>query len=333
MTEIGSDYNINLNFIKKCYKSGNKNNKLYLFSGRNAIKLIKDKLQIKSIMLPNYLCESIYNCFRDIDINFYKINKNFEININSIENTCKYIYIINYFGKIDKNIDKIKLYCKENNIIIIEDYTHNFLDNKRYGDVCIASYRKTLALPYGAEIIDNTNKITYNKSSIKNLIFYFVLNLFKLFLMLLKNIFILKFIWYPLLIYCEKFIDNITYENRDYINELLMYLYDKNKIKKCRIKNYNYLKKHINLKTLFNENNFYFSFPIQFKNKKNRDELRSVLIKHKIYCPIYWDNSFNKKCNSKLSENILFIPIDQRYNISHMKHICKIINDFYKSDN
>jgi hypothetical protein len=102
-----------------------------------------------------------------------------------------------------------------------------------------------------------------------------------------------------------------------------------------RKKNYNYLKKKLK--------NRYFSLPfknkeiplffiLKFNSKKIRNNLRNLLKKNKIFCPIFWEIK-NKKINSFpfskfLSQNTLAIPIDHRITISNIKHILKIIKNY-----
>ena len=150
--EIGSDFCLHIK----------KEQNLFFVSGRIAIQTILSNL-IKSndkCLIPNYLCDSIFNCFKNYD--FYKIDDGFNVELNFLEtliknNSYKLMFIINYFGKIDHNIDKIKEICKGNNIIIIEDFTHNLYTSNLYGDIGICSYRKTLETPFGGMVIDKLN--------------------------------------------------------------------------------------------------------------------------------------------------------------------------------
>jgi len=50
----------------------------------------------------------------------------------------------------------------------------------------------------------------------------------------------------------------------------------------------------------------------------NRDQVQEKLFKHKIYLPVFWKNTPNK-----LSEQIMSIPIDSRYNESDMERVSK----------
>jgi len=85
---------------------------------------------------------------------------------------------------------------------------------------------------------------------------------------------------------------------------------------------------YLKIKTLNKFKNNYFTYPLIFNNRNLRDKIRKILIENKIYCPIYWTLEFDneQKCNNYLSNNILAIPIDQRYNIKNMEFICQIIN-------
>jgi len=322
--EIGSDYNLNIKFDS---------NNLFYATGRIAIKKILKKINKNNekCLIPNYLCDSIYNCFDNFD--YYKINNNFDIDteyLTSIitNNNYKLIFIINYFGYIDKNIEFISKLCKKNNILVIEDFTHNIYSEKFYGDISICSYRKSLPTPFGAIVIDTNNILNINKKKSINFIYIFLIIL-KLIGMFLKNYFNIKWIWRPILLFCEENIDKINYSDFDYLNNLFYkYYYDQDD-KYIRIKNFKYLQNKLKIKTLDKFANTYFCFPILFNNKEERDKIKNILIKNKIYCPIYWPLNFDKdkECNHYITNHILCIPIDQRYNIENMKYIANIINE------
>jgi hypothetical protein len=322
--EYGSVYNLHL--IKE------KN--LFFLSGRIALKTILNNIlnQDDKCLIPNYLCESIYNCFNNYD--YYKIDDNFNINFDFLKELIlkekyKIIYIINFFGYIDSNINNIKNLCSEKKIYIIEDYTHNIYSNNLYGDVCLCSYRKSLETPFGCIVIDKNNILNITQEAKFNLFYTFLVS-FKLSLMILKNFKHLKFIWRPLLLSCENNLDNITYSNFDYINNFFYRYYDLNINMNIRKKNFKVLHNNLKIKTLDKFINTYFTYPLFVKNKIYRDSLVKKLSEKKIYCPYYWCLNFDneKKCNNKLVDNMLCIPIDQRYNENDMIYISDIINLF-----
>lgn len=321
--EIGSDFNLNIK----------KENNLFFASGRIAIKNILDKF-IKNkndkCLVPNYLCDSIFYCFTNFE--FYKINNELNIDIEYLKdkiqnNSYKLIFIINYFGKIDKNINIIKNLCKNKNILIIEDFTHNLYSTNLYGDVSICSYRKTLATPFGAIVIDQHNLLKIKQKSYFNLKYLFY-NLLKINGMLFKNIHYFKFIWYPLLKYCENNLKYIDYNGFDYMNYLFYKYYYDSDNRLIRLNNYKLLNETLKYKSILNEN-LYFTYPMYIESNEKRDKIRELCSIKKLYCPIYWPLNFDKenKCNHYISNHILCIPIDQRYDKKNMNFIINLINN------
>jgi hypothetical protein len=331
--EIGSFFqlslDLNINRLIYNYNKFSKNN--FFISGRVGIKYIINNLKKKNInkyLLPNYLCESIIQNFHINSYNFYEINNKFEINIENLENIIiKFkphaIFIINYFGIIDKNLNNIITLCKNYNILIIEDNTHNIYDKYNYGDIVLSSFRKTLPTPFGCIIYDKNNLLEKqsNKISYKNLF----LNLIKILGMILKKICFFKSIWYNLLLYSENKLNNVYEYNFDYINFLFFIIYYNENNINIRINNFKILKNSVYKPIV---DNIYFSYPIIFDSFNDREIIRKKLIKNKIYPIIYWPLDFDKedKCNHNISDRILSIPIDERYNNNDMYFILKILN-------
>ena len=327
--EIGSFYN--LNFVKT-HQICDKSNNLFYFSGRIAIKeILKKNGHNKYCLIPNYLCDSIYNCFNNFG--FYQISNNFEIDLNSIkqqikDNDVKLIYIINYFGYIDKNIHEIVDICHDHNIIVVEDFTHNMYSDKLYGDVCICSYRKSLATPFGSIVIDKSGNMKQSRCAMGFL--YIFMCFLKIFGMMLKNFFWLKKIWRKILVYCENNVNKINCTYFDYINHIFYkYYYNRTDIE-VRKRNIKFLHENLKIITLDKFKDTYFTYPIIFESREIRDTIRKILINNCVYCPIYWSLDFDSdnECNHYLSNRILCIPVDQRYNLENMRFIVGIVNQY-----
>lgn len=333
MKEYGSDFKFKINIFPK--EKINFKNKKFYFLGRIAIKKIIKDLNLKKTLIPNYLCDSIFNCFDNYD--YYNIDNQFQINeqylINKVKDKFDSIYIINYFGITDKRINKLINILKSKNITIIEDFTHNPYTNYNFGDISICSYRKSLESPFGCYVIDKNSLLS--PQTIYFDFMYIYANLLKCIGMLLKYIYILKFIWRPILLKCEKIIDNIDYNGLDYIN-LFFYkrLFNKKNYQDS-INNFKILDrticKHLNKP----KNISCFSYYLIFENNQIRNKIRTKLIKNSIYCPIHWPQNFEalNLCNTFISDRILSIPIDHRYNELDMIYIGNTINSIYMEEN
>ena len=62
-------------------------------------------------------------------------------------------------------------------------------------------------------------------------------------------------------------------------------------------------------------------------------DIRRAVIARKVYVPTLWKEliteSFRGRAEYDLSANTLFLPVDQRYNLSDMKEICEIVSEIY----
>lgn len=147
--------------------------------------------------------------------------------------------------------------------------------------------------------------------------------------MFLKNYISIKWIWRPILLFCEKYMNKISYKNYDYLNNFFYKYYYDSTNKYIRLVNMEYLVDKLNIKTLDKFKKTYFTYPILFKTKETRDKIRKNLIENAIFCPIYCPLKFDKTntTNQYITDHILCIPIDQRYNITNMEYIVKKIHE------
>ena len=105
MMELGSEFDLDVN--KLTYTESNLLNKLegsnyeLYDSGRSAIRAINMKTRGK-VLLPEFVCGSVIDCFEKENIVFYKIKDNFQLDYEDLESKMtdhvKYLVIIHYFG-------------------------------------------------------------------------------------------------------------------------------------------------------------------------------------------------------------------------------------------
>ena len=127
----------------------------------------------------------------------------------------------------------------------------------------------------------------------------------------------------------KKKIDTIIYDDFDYMNYFLYKYYYRRENKITRKNNIKYLNDKLIYKCDSKFVNTYFTYVILLNNKLERDNLRKYLIDNKIYCPVYWPLNFDTtNCNQYITDRILSIPIDQRYNENDMNFIANCINRY-----
>ena len=125
MIEIGSDFYLNFSSDYKFKDFYYYNKSIFFPSIRCILRRLVNKNKDSKYLLPNYLCDSIMNNFLNTDYSFFKLDNNLNIDYAYLielinRNKYDFIYIINYFGKHDKNLNEIVKLCNEKKITIIE---------------------------------------------------------------------------------------------------------------------------------------------------------------------------------------------------------------------
>jgi dTDP-4-amino-4,6-dideoxygalactose transaminase len=212
-TDISINGNVqdNSNLLGFCNKT-----RIDTCGGSSALFLglkLLSKISSRNIWLPAYLCNTVLKTFEtlDLDISFYDINKDLEPELDSLNIDSKDILlIVHYFG-IMQPINKIKSYCFNRNIFLVEDCAHilpdlniNFQNRAgTFGDISIFSLRKQLPVQDGGLLVVNTNNIDLPGNSCSNKI----VNIKKITLQIVENFFfIIGFInIHPLKIRLKKY--------------------------------------------------------------------------------------------------------------------------------
>ncbi|MBN1348939.1 DegT/DnrJ/EryC1/StrS aminotransferase family protein [candidate division KSB1 bacterium] len=327
--------------------------KQFVTSGREAIFQIIRSIgfERQSVLVPAYLDWTVIDPYIRTNTNFkyYKVKENLNIDLDDIKaklnDDTKAIVVIHYFGFL-QSVDVLKNTKK--NLIVLEDTTHSILSQHQdipsgsFGDISYAGFRKLLPIPDCAVICYNNDRFSIPDLDEQDLGH-----------LLLREKRTLG------LYYSGKYVERgdefskrLAHLNFNLAEELIQLNYSKpcktsensaclltqmrfSEIIQQRIKNFTcLLEQDLGKATPFYnylpEGICPLGFPII---SDKRDELRQYLISKKIYPPIHWilPNSINKEEFSlswEISGKILTIPIDQRYDESHMHYIAKTLKEF-----
>jgi len=320
----------------------------FFFSGRSAlyslVKNIVNKTEgISAVYLPAYLCESIYLPIKEaigksaIKMTFYTQNEKFCSNIENIMTDNSIVYILDYFGKIDKPfLNKLRKFKEQHsNVILIRDITHS-LFNEEYSldvDYYICSLRKWIFLPDGAFIASNSREIKKPLKIADNKYIQarIVASMLKR-LNAISNSNVFKDRYYlSIFQFCEEKLNEYFKDVEISKFSLgLLHKIDYKCLIKRRNKNKEYLLGKISKFREFSVINGDFSFfvvPILFKQGKDRNSLRKKLADLDIFLPIHWPIEWQKNINKDIyyhnrnvSDRILSFVIDQRYEEREMEY-------------
>lgn len=316
-------------------------------SGRNSIKALCKLVNPnnKVALLPIYTCSTVIEPFIEEgwNVSYYLINNDLSIDNKSLLELCdtlspSVVLFHSFFGfdTLNNSIDYIKE-IKSRNIIIVEDITQSLFSDHciPFADYYVTSLRKFFAIPDGGFLGSYNNNISFKKdrndTNIQNVAFEaFDLKkqYFKNDSLEIKNQFRIKYQLLNQMIADNSDILSISEKSLKVLNGI-----NSEEIIHKRRENYCILKTVIdsvpyikNIITNNMENCTPLYFPIYIENRKL---FQSYMAENNVYCPIIWPKS--KYINNITDEveymydNMLCIPIDQRYSIEEMNKIIDLI--------
>lgn len=292
------------------------NNAVLLNSARNALRYIIRAYNIKKIALPYYTCPVVWQVVKDENCAIipYDINDSFLPDI-SLD---KDIYIVynNYFGICDKNVE---LLSKQYSNLII-DNAQAFYSRKK-GLASFYSPRKFFGLPDGGIVSSDKKLDKYLERDTSYELCSHLLMRHDLEASVGYNEFQkndIALIGRPL-----KLMSNLT--------QNLMKNIDYEQTKDKRLKNFVFLHNTLKESNKIKIDLSLDYIPMVYPYKTDNYDLRSKLIKNKIYVAKYWpvdegSGCMRSKKSQELADGIIPLPIDQRYNSDDMRIILEVLS-------
>lgn len=292
-----------------------------LSTGRSCIGAVLDKVKPIKVYVPDYNCYAVFQPMleRDIKIEPYFIDEQLDpINLPSPRENELLIYV-NYFGL--KNQKSKELALKLGERVLIDD-THRFFHHGYPGSFSFTSARKYFGVPDGAYLFSDF-KLDQNIPKNTNItIDHNVLRFcgeqnkaFKIF---------------------QKHEANLDGEVRraSLISEVLLSNLDYDQIADRRRENFNHLHNELKpyniLKIDPSQIEVPFCYPLMPRNPIDKGNF----YQRSIFVPNYWPDVLDRDISSTMarnfSENLLPLPIDQRYGKDEMNYIIKTIKEFGK---
>lgn len=289
-------------------------NGMALNSGRNCLKYILEEREYSHIYLPFYTCDSILEPLKElnIDYEFYSIDKSMElIKVPKIIKGSALLYI-NYFGLKSDYIKRLA--GSVHNLIV--DAVQAFFMKAIPGIDTFYSPRKFFGVPDGGYVYSE-------KILSKNLPEDFSVDRFSHLLLRADQG---AEDGYEDFVHNEKSFSWEPIRKMSKLTKLLMDSIDYEFCLKKRNENFRYLHEHLK-----EENEIKWiepaslNGPMVYPFLSNKNGLREKLIKNRVYIATYWPNLFDlTEKNSfefQLYENLLPLPIDQRYGKEEMEFI------------
>lgn len=284
---------------------------LLLNSACNALKVAVQFFKIKKLAVPYYTCGKVWQTLKLLvsEIIPYNLDNNF---LPIFDNSCPILYT-NYFGISDANVDYV---CNQYNIVII-DNAQSFYSSPK-GMATIYSPRKFFGVPDGGILFPMCERYANIKKSIS----------WERAIPIIRRIDEGAEVAYEDFRKNEVELHNEPILLMSNLTRIMMGNIDYESTAKRRCDNYRYL--HLRL----HESNDYMlnldmnAVPLYYPFFNKNINLRKKLVENKIFVPKLWNWESNVNTSPqaiKLANQLLPIPIDQRYEISDMERVVEVI--------
>lgn len=289
-----------------------------LNTARNALEYILLTKRAQKIFMPYFTCDVLLEPIKKLQIpfEFYNINRDLEpvFDFSVLRKDDIFLYT-NYFGLKDKYI----LELTSNHTGVIIDNAQAFYATPHDNVTTFYSPRKFFGVADGAylycdEKIGQRLKkdISYNRMS---------------HLLIRKDLSAeAGYTWF---VQNDKLLENQSIKRMSSLTNAILGAVNYDDAAKIRIKNYNFLgntlKESNQLTLMLEEGAVPMVYPYWGKDKY----LRKRLLENKIYTATYWPN-VKRWCEERsleyiLTDEVVYLPIDQRYGIKEMRNILNLI--------
>lgn len=287
-------------------------------STRNALLYIIKAKKISKIYLPFFLCDSVSELCRKehIKVDYYHIDHQMRPVFSEQLHTGEYLYIVNYYGILS---DKEILAYKEKYQSVIFDYAQAFFQKPIGGVEVVYSCRKFFGVPDGAYLVTDSYiseklETDVSKDRMKHILGRFEENASQYYENFKEN---------------EAKLSQIPLRYMSKLTHNLLKAIDYESVRKKREQNYTYLqeklKQYNDLKIDMPQGPYAYPFYIEGGMK-----LKRYLAEKKIYVATLWPNilTLGDGIEKDYAQNILPLPVDQRYGIEDMNFIVQEIQSF-----
>lgn len=280
--------------------------------GRNALEYLINAKNIRKMLVPKFMCNSNDEVLKkhNIEVKYFSIGMDFKPIIEKRVDD-EWLYLVNYYGQLSN--DYIKTLGKN----IIVDNAQAYFQEPIVGYDTAYACRKFFGVSDGA-ILFTDCKIDNLPQDESHTRMGFLLGRFER----------------PASEFYQEYVDNNerffdeTLKRMSKLTDNLLHAIDYEFVKNKRTENFEYLHdnlKHINkLKLIVPKGAFMYPLYID-----NGDTVRKKLQSIKIYVPTLWPDVFNlckeNELEYDMAQNILPLPVDQRYGIEDMEYIVKEI--------
>jgi hypothetical protein len=313
---IGGYFELELNNLNSVFHD----NAIVLNSGRNALEYILKAKAIQKIYIPYFTCDVLLEPLLKLKIpyEFYSINEQLEpiFDFSVLEDKDCFLYT-NYFGLKDSYIRQLSLVCEQ----LVVDNAQAFYSKSYNNKPTFYSPRKFFGVPDGAYL--------YCDDKLKEVLEIDVSHNRMSHLLIRKDI--SAEAGYSNFVANDLSLKNQPIKMMSTLTKHILRTIEYGTVAKKRIENYRFLDNALKSSNKLTVQLSLESVPMVYPYWSNDLNLRKKLVDNKIYTATYWPN-VKDRCKEdsleyRFTNEIVYLPIDQRYGELELMLIIKIIEN------
>lgn len=313
MKSIGGYFELETSLLGNYYPEA-----ISLNTARNAFEYVLRIRKYKKVYLPYFTCEVMLEPLKklNIDYEFYCINRDLEpvFDYTTITAEDGFLYT-NYFGLKDKFIDK--LVVSTSNLII--DNAQSFFSDPVDKIDTIYSARKFFGVSDGAYLFCDKQlvkelEVDISYARMSHLLRRADTNAEDGYVDFCSN---------------DASLSNHSIKQMSNLTRKVLNSINYDQVKTKRVENFQYLHKFLKDKNLLEIKVSNEQVPLVYPFWTKDLSLKKKLLDYKIYCATYWPNVLEwcdeDSLEVQLTNELVNLPIDQRYDLGDMKNILKYV--------
>jgi hypothetical protein len=303
------------------------NDLLRFDSVRSCFMFIVEQRKYKKIYLPFYLCACIKDVLRSYQITyeFYAIDREFKPILGKEMEEDECLFFVNYLGKFSNN-EIICCQKKYKNIFV--DNTQSFFQKPVKEIDTAYSCRKYFGISDGAYL--NT---ALNARDVYEMLPFYISH--DKMIHIAGRFEISAASYFDIFVENEKINRGQPIKKMSLLSQNILKGIDYHQIINKRLRNMNFVADNLNgiNKAKIKNNAGLFYYPLLLENGK---DIKQKLIKARIYVPTLWPNVLDDVSKNSfeyfMTDNMIFLPIDQRYDENDMKYMLDVLKEVLSGD-
>ncbi len=301
------------------------NTSILMQNARSCLALLIKLKKIKKIWLPAYCCDSIISAL-DIPFDYYPLDKALKCDLDFLRNYLNpldAVFVIDYFGR-PQDTQLIEFVSNHPKNCWIEDRAQTLIvDHLNWADYIIYSPRKLFGVADGGILVSEKHDLPQVKLS-KLQCEHF--NQAQTLRALQPDA---NQLWYPHYQQQEQAM-NVSEQAMSEQSKQILSSINIEKIKKIRQENYHYLAKQFSEHAFLGLEIDFVPFGFMMKIA-NVTRVTEKCHQQNLFVARHWINLKSPKNKFKhaheLSEMLMTVPCDQRYDLNDMEQVAKIIKE------